>query len=126
MADLKRTARESEQESSPDLGGVAGEKNADARAEEVNPKSAESERVYEPTAVHRDEHTEGSLTRLIEQQTAKVPSDFFLLAAFGAIGLSLYYFASGNRNRGNLLGLWAPTLLTMGVYNKLVKMLKPR
>lgn len=129
MADWQQRARELEEATSADDSRNAREANPDEQAEsaeEVNPKSAESERVYEPTAVRRDDHTEGSLTRLIEQQTAKVPSDVFLLAAFGAIGLSLYYFASGNRDRSNLLGLWAPTLLTMGLYNKLVKMLKPR
>lgn len=129
MADWKQSARELEEAGPTDEGREARDASPDEQAEsaeEVNPKSAESERVYEPTAVRREEHAEGSLTRLIEQQTAKVPSDVFLLAAFGAIGLSLYYFASGNRERSNLLGLWAPTLLTMGLYNKLVKMLKPR
>ena len=94
--------------------------------QDVNPASAKSERVYEPTAVQREEHAEGLLTRLMEQQTAKVPSDLFLLAAFGAMGLSFYYYVNGKRERSNLLGLWAPTLLTMGVYTKLVKLLKPR
>ncbi len=33
-------------------------------------------------------HTEGTVARTIEQQTAKLPSDVFLWAAFGAIGTS--------------------------------------
>ena len=93
---------------------------------EVNPFQGKSETVYEPTPVIRSEHSESSLTRLIEQQSAKIPSDVFLVAAFGAMGLSLYYYLQGNRDRSNLMGLWAPTLLTMGVYNKLVKLLRPR
>lgn len=97
-----------------------------SNAEEVNPASEASERVYEPSAVKRAEHSEGLLTRLIEQQTAKVPSDWFLTASFCAMGLSLYYYVNGQRERSNLVGMWAPTLLTMGVYNKLVKMLNPR
>lgn len=97
-----------------------------ANAREVNPADEASERVYEPSGVRRTEHAEGSLTRLIEQQTAKVPSDIFLAASFAAMGLSLYYYFAGKRERSNLVGLWAPTLLTMGVYNKLVKMLGPR
>ena len=93
---------------------------------DVNPATEASEQVYEPSAVRRAEHAEGSLTRLIEQQTAKVASDAFLVASFAAIGVSLYYYVTGNRERSNLVGLWAPTLLTMGVYNKLVKMLGPK
>lgn len=96
------------------------------KTNDVNPAAEKSERVYEPTTVRRQEHEEGSFTRLIEQQTAKVPSDIFLLASFCAIGLSLFYYVRGEKSRSNLVGLWAPTLLTMGVYNKLVKMLGPR
>ena len=97
-----------------------------ASANDQNPAAEASEKVYEPSAVRRAEHAEGSLTRLIEQQTAKVPSDLFLAASFAAIGVSLYYHIIGKRERSNLVGLWAPTLLTMGVYNKLVKTLGPK
>lgn len=93
---------------------------------DTDPARNASEMVYEPAAVRRAEHAEGSLTRVIEHQTAKVPSHVFLVASFGAIGLSLYYYTRGKREVSNLIGMWAPTLLTMGVYNKLVKMLKPR
>ena len=103
-------------------------KRAQQRQEmkDVNPVQKRSEAVYEPTPVIRPEHSESSLTRLIEQQSAKIPSDVFLVAAMGAMGVSLYCYLRGNRDRSNLLGLWAPTLLTMGVYNKLVKLLRPR
>lgn len=97
-----------------------------AESEQINPAQKASELVYEPSAVRRAEHAEGLLTRLIEHQTAKIPSDWFLAASFGAMGLSLYFYSRGKRDRSNLVGLWAPTLLTMGVYNKLVKTLRPR
>ena len=97
-----------------------------AESEQINPADKASERVYEPSAVRRVEHAEGLLTRLIEHQTAKIPSDWFLAASIGAMGLSLYFFMQEKRDLSNLLGLWAPTLLTMGVYNKLVKTLRPR
>src|SRR4051812_32787799 len=35
------------------------------------------------------EHREGTVARTIEQQTAKIPSDVFLWAAIGSIGVSL-------------------------------------
>lgn len=93
---------------------------------QVNPAREASAMEYEPTPVTRAEHAEGMLTRLIEQQTARVPSHAFLAASMGAIAASLYFYLRGNEPRSVLLGLWAPTLLTMGVYNKLVKLLKPR
>lgn len=93
---------------------------------DVNPAAEKSTREYDPTPVRRAEHSEGPLTLLIEHQTAKLPSDTFLAASFAAMGASLYFYLQGKRDRSFLLGLWAPTLLTMGVYNKLVKMLRPR
>jgi hypothetical protein len=90
---------------------------------EVNPAKDRSEVEYEPSAVVRDRHSEGRLARLIEQQTAKLPSDFFLWTAFGAMGLSLFYEWRGRHNASRMVGMWAPTLLTMGVYNKVVKLI---
>jgi hypothetical protein len=94
--------------------------------DDVNPASAKSERDYEPTPVVRDKHAEGMLARLIEQQTAKLPSDFFLWCAFGAMGLSLYLELTDRRERSRFVGMWAPTLLNMGIYNKLVKLMGSR
>jgi hypothetical protein len=93
---------------------------------DVNPASEASERAYEPTPVNRDEHAEAAFTRVIEQQTAKIPSHVFLFAALGAMGLSLFLELSGRREASRFTGMWAPTLLTMGVYNKVVKILRPR
>ncbi len=93
---------------------------------EVNPASKKSEQVYEPTPVVRAEHAEGSMTRLIEQQTAKLPSDAFLFAALGAMGLSLYFHVTERYEESRFVGMWAPTILTMGVYNKVVKVFGPQ
>ena len=93
--------------------------------EDVNPASGASEKAYDPTPVVRREHAEGSLTRLIEQQTAKIPSDAFLFIALGAMGLSLGLQIFGRTDASRFVGMWAPTMLTMGVYNKLVKTLGP-
>ena len=93
---------------------------------DVNPASAESERVYEPSLVVRDEHSEGTVTRIIEQQAARIPSDVFLVAAFASMGVSLALHLTGRGDTSRFVGMWAPALLTMGVYNKVVKMLRPR
>jgi hypothetical protein len=68
-------------------------------------------------------HTEGSVAKTIEQQTAKVPSDWFLWAAGGSIATSLALQISGKRQASTFVGQWAPTFLILGLYNKLVKQL---
>jgi hypothetical protein len=68
-------------------------------------------------------HTEGSGAKAIEQQTARVPSDWFLWAAGGSIATSLVLQMSGKRHASTFVGQWAPTFLILGLYNKLVKQL---
>jgi hypothetical protein len=66
-------------------------------------------------------HTEGTVARAIEEQTARLPSDLFLWAAFGSIAAALAARMAGNRDLSQFIGQWAPTFLILGVYNKLVK-----
>ena len=68
------------------------------------------------------EHSEGVVARTIEQQTAKLPSDAFLWAAVGSMGLSLALEIMGDERKANFVGHWAPTLLIFGLYNKMVKL----
>jgi hypothetical protein len=70
----------------------------------------------------RPEHREGPVARSIEQQTAKLPSDLFLWAALGSIGTSLVFQLMRKEKVANFVGHWAPTFLTLGIYNKLVKL----
>jgi hypothetical protein len=92
---------------------------------DVNP-AAEASLNTAPAPVLRPEHAEGDLARLIEQQTAKVPSHWFLLGAFGAMGLSLVLEVAGRRRESRFVGQWPAPLLIMGMYNKLVKTLGTR
>jgi hypothetical protein len=71
---------------------------------------------------HEYDHSEGSVARTIEQQTARLPSDTFLWAAMGSIAASLTLQMLGRRQESNFIGQWAPTLLILGLYNKLVKL----
>lgn len=66
-------------------------------------------------------HSEGPVARGIEQQTKKVPSDWFLWAALGSVGLALGLRAMDREKDANFVGMWAPTFLILGLYNKLVK-----
>lgn len=70
----------------------------------------------------RSEHREGVVARSIEQQTARIPSDTFLWAAVGSIGLSLALELSGRERTATFVGHWAPTFLILGLYNKIVKL----
>lgn len=76
----------------------------------------------DPKTMPRTEHREGRVARAIEQQTAKIPSDAFLWAAVGSMGLSLALEIMGDEKKANFIGHWAPTLLIFGLYNKLVKL----
>src|SRR4051812_14634877 len=65
---------------------------------------------------------EGSLTKMVENQTAKIPSMFFLNLALGSILASATLKLIGSKkDTSSFVGLWAPTFLLLGIYNKLVK-----
>ncbi|HVH40795.1 MAG TPA: hypothetical protein VM925_00580 [Labilithrix sp.] len=84
-------------------------------------------------------YREGPIARRIERRTAKLPSDLFLWAAGAAIVASLTFevmgFARAKRHRvfgrymqpkpgaplAQFVGLWVPSLLLLGVYNKIAK-----
>ncbi|HZO87756.1 MAG TPA: hypothetical protein VFB38_05405 [Chthonomonadaceae bacterium] len=76
----------------------------------------------QPKTMPRTDHREGPVARTIEQQTAKLPSDTFLWAALGSIGVSLIFKMMDKDETANFIGQWAPTLLVLGLYNKLVKL----
>ena len=67
-------------------------------------------------------HKEGPIAKAIEKQTTKLPSDTFLGLAMGAIGASLSFQLVGKKETSTFIGQWAPTLLILGLYNKLVKL----
>lgn len=78
---------------------------------------------------------EGKVAKAIEKQTAKLPSNVFLWAAgasiLGSLALQLVsqpktsFFGRPQGLRygqlGNFVGQWAPTILLLGIYNKIVK-----
>ncbi len=75
---------------------------------------------YLGTGSHR---REDDLTRRIESQTAAIPSSAYLAAALAAMGVSLVMVVAGRRNVATFVGQWVPTILILGLYNKLVKQL---
>ena len=66
-------------------------------------------------------HSEGSMAKAIEEQTAKLPSDLFFWAAGGAILWSLALKTTGKTHQSLFVGQWVAPFLILGLYNKLVK-----
>lgn len=69
-----------------------------------------------------DRGEEGSYTKAIEQRTERIPSGVFLAAGLGAIAGSLALKAIGRDKSANFVGQWVPTVLILGLYNKVVKL----
>lgn len=66
--------------------------------------------------------TEGRFTKALEKQTAKIPSGVYLGLAVGSVLLSAGLAMSEKRKGwANFVGLWVPSILLLGVYNKIVK-----
>ena len=65
---------------------------------------------------------EGPVAKAIEEQTAKLPSDIFLWAAIGAMGVSLTLKIFRKKYSALFVGQWAAPFLLLGIYNKLVKL----
>lgn len=69
---------------------------------------------------------EGKIAKAIEEETAKIPSDTYLWAAGAAlVGSAVAQFlgksSAGRAPMATFIGLWVPSLLLLGVYNKIVK-----
>ena len=64
---------------------------------------------------------EGKTTKAIEKTTAAIPSVTFLILAGGAIVGSLALKLMGRHSTANFVGEWVPTILLLGIYNKIVK-----
>ena len=65
---------------------------------------------------------EGKITKEIEKVTSQIPSGGYLTLALGSMALSaaLAVF-SKRKTMANFVGLWVPTLMLVGIYNKIVK-----
>lgn len=69
-----------------------------------------------------NQHGEGPLAKAIEEQTAKLPSDIFLWASLGAMGISLTLKILQRKHTALFVGQWAAPFMLLGIYNKLVKL----
>ncbi len=83
------------------------------------------ERVLEDVAPLEPSETPRAarIVHAIEERSAQIPPIGFMGLAVGSMILSaaLEVF-SKKKEYGNFVGLWAPSFLMMGIYNKLVQM----
>jgi len=85
-------------------------------------KNMEHQTPTQPQYGDPQEHEEGPVAKSIEQETAKLPSDLFLWGAVGSMGISLALALTGRGKGSVFVGQWAPTILILGLYNKMVKL----
>jgi hypothetical protein len=71
--------------------------------------------------MENSEHKEGTITKAIENQTAKLPSHTYLIGAGFAVAISLTLKMMGKKPEALFVGQWVAPILLLGVYNKLVK-----
>jgi hypothetical protein len=79
--------------------------------------------VKSKVAQANPEKREGRVATMLEEQTAKIPSDVFLWASVGSMVASLAFKTFGKDETSIFVGQWAPAFLLLGIYNKLVKQL---
>ncbi|AGP42353.1 MULTISPECIES: hypothetical protein [Sorangium] len=64
---------------------------------------------------------EGKITTKIEERTGRVPSGAYLGLAIGSMLISAGCMLAGKKQIANFVGQWVPSLLVIGLYNKMVK-----
>ena len=62
------------------------------------------------------------MTKQIEAVTTRIPSATFLSAALASIGIAAILQTLGRKSDAQFVGQWVPTILILGLYNKLVKL----
>ena len=71
---------------------------------------------------NQQQPVEGKLTKKIENVTAKIPSVGYLGLAIGSMALSIgFALVKDRKDIANFVGLWVPSFLLLGIYNKIVK-----
>ena len=79
------------------------------------------EELKQKAATFNPDKKEGNVAKAIEEQTAKLPSDFFLWTAVGCMTASLTLKLFKQDHMSLFVGQWVPSFLLFGIYNKIVK-----
>ncbi len=71
-------------------------------------------------SINRTAPKENKLTQEIEKVTSKITPGSFLTLALGSLALSAGIATfSKRKSMANFVGLWVPTLMLAGIYNKI-------
>lgn len=57
----------------------------------------------------------------VEDQTARIPSDTFLVAAIATLGTAIFCELTGRKQAATFIGMLAPTFIAFGLYNKVAR-----
>jgi len=79
------------------------------------------ENLLKDNSTDAKSNTEGKVAEAIESKTAKLPSDLFLWAALGSMGVAATLKLLGREHQSLFVGQWAAPFLLLGIYNKIVK-----
>lgn len=60
-----------------------------------------------------------------EDQTSQIPSDIFLWAAVGLVGVALAFKLMNRNHQSLFIGQWVAPFLLFGIYNKMVNPREP-
>lgn len=66
-------------------------------------------------------HKEGQLTKQIESVTSNISSGTFLSFALASVGAAAFLQLIGRKTDAQFVGQWVPTILILGLYNKMAK-----
>ncbi len=84
-------------------------------------KRAARDFIESNDGVDEGSRREGEVTKVIESFTTQIPSGAFLSLAMASVGGSLCLQLAGKKEAAQFVGNWVPTILLLGLYNKLVK-----
>lgn len=103
------------------MGRTVGRGADTSRIDEIKSRAA---RTFSNRAggVSSYQRGEGRTTKAIERFTTQIPSGTFLSLALGSVVLSATLRMSGRPEDANFVGQWVPSILLLGLYNKLVRL----
>jgi hypothetical protein len=108
--------------SNPGMGGTGSGMGTDVGSKVEEFRSTVGQKVEElGERAEQKSREEGELTSKVDKVTASLPSTTWLVLAGASIAGSLGLKLLGRDKDANFVGMWAPTFLILGLYNKIVK-----
>lgn len=64
---------------------------------------------------------ESNIVKRIEKRAENIPSSYFVSAAAASVAIALGLAFTKKKQWANFVGQWVPTILLLGIYNKMLK-----